>query len=164
MLVVWPFLEEGGKAPVADDGGELQMLKPRYVGRDSENRPFSLWAERAVQSASGTDVVTLVSPQGELTTTDGHMVTISARTGEYNQKTRNLLLVDDVLVYHDDGYELKTSRAVIETQTMNAWGEAPVSGQGPFGSIRAKGFRMTERGGKLVLTGPGQVTLTRIDY
>lgn len=157
-LVAWPSFRDTG-VQSQPDGRELEMMKPRYVGLDSENRPFSVVAEEAVRSSTEPSVMDLVAPEAELTRSDGTWVTIHAERGRYNEQTGKLLLIGQVNLFHDQGYEFLTDEAHVDTRLGNAWGDLPVTGQGPLGELFGNGFRLYDSGKTIVVTGRAHLNL-----
>ena len=159
LLVAWPRLQETMPEPAARDGGALEMAGAQYLGIDGENRPFSIRAERAVRSPQDPAVMDLVDPEAEITRADGSWVTIRAERGRYNEETGKLLLLDHVNLFHDAGYEFLTDEAHVDTVGGNAWGDRPVTGQGPIGELFGQGFRLYDSGRTIVVTGRARLNL-----
>ncbi|MBP2228338.1 lipopolysaccharide export system protein LptC [Azospirillum agricola] len=150
LLAAWPSLTSLPTPRIAADKGQSEMLKPRYFSLDEHNQPFSLVAAKADKSTDQPDIVLLDLPEAEMTETAGTWVTIRSDKGWYNQVTGILLMRGNVRVMRDDGNEFTTEEAETDIRKGNAWGDAPVTGQGPQGEINAKGFRMTDRGKTVV--------------
>jgi lipopolysaccharide export system protein LptC len=159
LLAAWPRIQGGDQSSTRRDSGELEMMRALYVGTDTQDRPFSLTADRAVQSTSEPGVLDLVRPQGELTLKDGTWIAIKADRGRYNDKTGKLLLLGNANLFHDKGYEFKSDEAHIDVKAGNAWGDLPVTGQGPFGEIFSRGFRLFDSGATIVFNGPAHLDL-----
>jgi lipopolysaccharide export system protein LptC len=159
LLAAWPRIQGGDQSASRRDTGELEMMRALYVGTDTQNRPFSLTADRAVQSTSEPGVLDLVRPQGELTLQDGTWIAVKADRGRYNDKTGKLLLLGNANLFHDKGYEFKSDEAHIDVRAGNAWGDLPVTGQGPFGEIFSRGFRLFDSGATIVFNGPAHLDL-----
>ena len=159
LLAAWPRIQGGDQSGTRRDSGELEMMRALYVGTDTQNRPFSLTADRAVQSTTEPGVLDLVRPQGELTLKDGTWIAVKADRGRYNDKTGKLLLLGNANLFHDKGYEFKSDEAHIDVKAGNAWGDLPVTGQGPFGEIFSRGFRLFDSGATIVFNGPAHLDL-----
>ena len=159
LLAAWPRIQGGDQSATRRDSGELEMMRALYVGTDTQNRPFSLTADRAVQSTTEPGVLDLVRPQGELTLKDGTWIAVKADRGRYNDKTGKLLLLGNANLFHDKGYEFKSDEAHIDVKAGNAWGDLPVTGQGPFGEIFSRGFRLFDSGATIVFNGPAHLDL-----
>jgi len=158
LLAAWPRIQ-GDQSGTRRDSGELEMMRALYVGTDTQNRPFSLTADRAVQSTTEPGVLDLVRPQGELTLQDGTWIAVKADRGRYNDKTGKLLLLGNANLFHDKGYEFKSDEAHVDVRAGNAWGDLPVTGQGPFGEIFSQGFRLFDSGATIVFNGPAHLDL-----
>ena len=159
LLVAWPLLQPDERASTLSDTGELEMLNAHYVGTDKENRPFTVESERAVRSTADPNVMDLVKPEAEMVLKDGTWIVLRAQTGRYNQETGKLLLLGGVRVMHDKGYEFASDEAHVDVAEGTAWGDLPVTGQGPFGELNAEGFRLYDRGRTLVFTGRSNLKL-----
>jgi lipopolysaccharide export system protein LptC len=158
LLAAWPRIQ-GDQSALQRDSGELEMMRALYVGTDTQNRPYSLTADRAVQSTTEPGVLDLVRPQGELTLKDGTWIAVKADRGRYNDKTGKLLLLGNANLFHDKGYEFKSDEAHVDVKAGNAWGDLPVTGQGPFGEIFSRGFRLFDSGATIVFNGPAHLDL-----
>ena len=124
LVAAWPYLTTSQDAGSKIDKNQTTMLNARYFARDKQDRPFSVTAKSAalVPGASNSD------------------------RGRYNQDDGRLLMLDNVHLLRDDGFEFVTDEAEIDTKTGNAWGHHPVVGHGPSGVINADGFVATDRG------------------
>jgi lipopolysaccharide export system protein LptC len=136
----------------------LRIVEPRYQGVDEQNRPYTVTAQIAVQMGDE-DVVQLQAPRADIVLGDGAWIYVEARDGRYD-KPRNMLdLAGRVTVHHDDGTQFVTDAAAIDLAAGSAAGDRPVAAQGPFGTLTAQGFRLTERGQVVVFTGQSRVVL-----
>ena len=82
-----------------------------------------------------------------------------SRTGVYAPHDGQLDLTGDVLLYRDDGMTLTTDTATIDLKAGAATGAERVHAEGPFGTLDAQGFALTDRGGVIQFTGPGRLVL-----
>ena len=142
-----------------DDLANLRMLKPRVLGTDKKNEPYTVTASLATQAAGGSDVTDLTAPKGDISMNDGSWIAMSADQGQYNKKTRVLDLWDNVNVFHDAGYELKTERAVADLGQGSVVGNDPVEGHGPDSQVQGEGFRIYDKGGRILVTGKSRLIL-----
>ena len=160
IVVAWPMLERRNQPFIAPpDAGQLEMSDARYRGEDERSRPFEVRAERATRSNSQSKLVELVKPEAEMVLDGGSWITISAESGHYDRQSGQLTLQGHVTLYHDQGYEFTTDTAQIDTATGTAWGNARVTGQGPFGDVDAAGFRLADEGKTIVFTGRARLVL-----
>lgn len=136
-----------------------QMVNPRFRGIDDQGQPFSLSADFAIPSVRSPDVTDLVQPKGDISRNDGSWVALSAERGTYNRRTRILDMDGHVSIFHDQGYEMVTSRMRVDMAEGVASGDEPVFGQGPDTEFQGSGFRLEERGARVVLTGDSRVVV-----
>lgn len=142
-----------------DDLENLRMVSPRFVGTDARNQPFAITADQATQEAGGSDVTALANPKGDLTLNNGSWIALAALEGQYHKETRILDLWDEVNVFHDAGYEIKTRRAKADLGAGDVFGDDPVEGQGPDSQLRGQGFRIYEKGARIAITGKSRLVL-----
>ncbi|HXV23519.1 MAG TPA: LPS export ABC transporter periplasmic protein LptC [Alphaproteobacteria bacterium] len=166
LVALWPqYLLEGGRFqivadPTGDEGiDRLSMVKARFQGSDSKNRPFSVSAERAVQDLGDDNLILLAQPKAEMTLENGAWVALWAAEGSYRRDSETLELTGGVGLLHDRGYEIHTSSAAIDLEGGTAEGSDPVDAKGPFGTLQAEGFRIAERGDIVQFTGKSRLVL-----
>lgn len=166
LVVAWPqFTAERDKFRLsvanlgADQLENLSMLNARFDGIDEKDRPYSITADVATQSRRSETLIELELPKADITLEDGTWLALTARTGEYDRDTRLLDLYGAVSLFHDKGFELHTSAARIDLADGIAEGDQPVQGFGTAGSIESEGFRILERGQRIIFTGRSHLTL-----
>ena len=159
LVAAWPSLHNDKPAPVPADPGGPEMLNSRYSGIDNANRPYTITADSATQSARNADTIDMVNPVAEMTLEDGSWIALKSNSGHYNQKDGKLVLDGDVELFHSLGYQIKTQQAFADVSSGTAWGDQPVSGHGPGGQVDALGFRIFERGDVIVFTGDAKLIL-----
>ena len=118
LVAAWPRLQEALErvhfAPPQIDLREAQdvrMVQARYSGIDRQHRPFIITATVARQNPSANDIVALEQPKGDMTTTSGSAVAVTARTGIYQPQAQLLDLFGDVRLVQDKGNEFRTGSA-----------------------------------------------------
>lgn len=134
-----------------------QILSPRYRGADERNRPYTMTASVAVQK--GPERVDLTDPKGDISLESGNWLMIQSKQGVYLQKTGQLDLSGDVTLYRDDGTTLTTSSSAVDLKAGAAAGSEMTHVEGPFGSLDAQGFALTDKGATIRFTGPGRLVL-----
>ncbi len=138
---------------------ELTMVRPRFDGLDKDGQPYTLTAERANQADEEGDLIFLVHPAADITLLDGRWVAVSANGGRYLRHRKQLELDGDVSLYHDDGYEIRTTAAAVDFNSGVIDTDAGVAGQGPRGEIQAQGMTVTEEGNVITLKGRSMVVI-----
>lgn len=168
LVVAWPHINTGdlrfrlGVTVLKLTGAEEpSMINPRYVGTDSDNQPFSITADlaRSMGGTNAAETYALVMPKADITLEDGTWLVLTANDGIYSRNGRTLGLEGEVNLYHDSGYEFRTTRASIDLAAGVAEGNDPVNGQGPFGQLRASGFRVASKGNVIYFLGKSKLTL-----
>jgi len=166
LVAIWPIISKQNERFRIDletaSGGDVESIKmenPRYTGIDSSNQPFAVTASAMNQERSDATDVDLESPKADILMSDGTWAAITALSGTYNRSTKLLTLKTDVNLFHDGGYEFRTSSATLDLVGGNAHGTEPVEGQGPFGFLSGQGFQIFDRGARIVLTGKSSVTI-----
>ncbi|MBI2242214.1 MAG: LPS export ABC transporter periplasmic protein LptC [Magnetospirillum gryphiswaldense] len=166
LLVIWPSLkpmEKGfqlGFADLAPTSVEnLSMVNAHFHGIDKRNNPFAVTADRGTEEDPKNGVMVLDNPKADFVTQSGAGVYIEAKLGTYYQQEQWLDLEGDVNLYHDQGYEMHTQRARVNLKDSSAEGHDPVTGKGPQGRLDGQGFRLSDEGKKIVITGQSGMTL-----
>lgn len=135
------------------------MLKPHYQGVDANNQPFTVIAEKATQLDK--ENVALQKVRGDMTMGSGAWVAVNAGTGQININTKQLDLRDRVNMFYEGGYEFRSDYAHIDIQKGRAYGNQPVEGQGPPGTLTADSFEVSKRGEVIRFRGSVKMTLYR---
>ena len=166
LILVWPYLRSEDirfklsfAALTANETEDPSMVNPRYLGIDKENQTFSITADLARRLAEGSSAIELEMPKADITLNDGTWLVVTAYNGIYKQVKKTLDLSGAVNMFHDSGYEFKTSKVSIDLEKGLAKGDAAVRGQGPFGDLRGEGFRLIDKGKTIVFTGKSKLVI-----
>ncbi len=166
LIAVWPNLKvkdnrfqiefSSLKMGVSDDPS---MVNPRYIGTDNNRQTFSVTADLAKNLLQGETAVVLEMPKADITLKDGSWVVLTAETGTFGRTEKTLDLAGAVNMFHDSGYEFQTTKAHIDLAKGVASGTEPVEGQGPFGILKAEGFRLVQSDRTIHFTGKSKLIL-----
>ncbi len=137
----------------------LTMINARFEGVDAKNRPYMLTADMATQSDRDKDRIDLELPKADITLQDGAWLALTARQGLYRRERQVLDLIGSVSLFHDQGFELLTESAQVDLEHGTASGNQPVQGQGETGLIEAEGFRVYDRGARILFTGKSRMVI-----
>lgn len=137
--------------------GGATLTDARYHGTDDHGRPYTVTASTAQQD--GPDRINLTAPRADITLTDGTWLMLHAKQGVYLQHSNQLDLSRDVTLYRDDGTTLTTSSASIDLKAGAAAGGQPTHAEGPFGTLDAQGFTVTDKGTAIQFSGPAHLVL-----
>ena len=166
IIIVWPELSEQQdrfslKATRIDrsEAENLRMVNARFTGVDASRRPFTVTADAAGQADAKSPDIALVAPKADILLGNGAWVALTATNGNFNRDDQLLELTGNVNLFHDSGYEFRTESAVFDLTAGDATGTEPVEGQGPFGHLKAEGFRIYNRGERVEFTGKSKLTI-----
>lgn len=165
LIAVWPRIQSAvehlSKLPRIDlsQARDLRMVSLHYAGRDKHNRPFTVTSEAARQRPEVDDLVELEGPKADMTTESDSWFALTAYTGVYRPQSQLLDLFGNVEVFQDKGNAFVTDSAHVDMVKGNAVGDEPIEGHGPFGTIKAEGFRIENQGDVIVFTGRTQLML-----
>jgi len=164
LILVWPYLRSEDlrfrlsfAALTANQNEDPSMVKPRFLGIDKENKAYSIAADLARNLAAGSSSVELEMPKADITLDDGTWLVLTAKSGIFRQAKKTLDLTGAVNLFHDSGYEFKSSKAAIDLQKGVASGSEAVRGHGPFGEMQGEGFRLFDKGKTIIFTGKSKL-------
>ncbi|GAB6053054.1 hypothetical protein JCM17960_18740 [Magnetospira thiophila] len=170
LIAIWPHIQPednsfriGIASMEVGDVDQAGMVNARYVGTDDGGRQFSVSADLARNLGGGTEHVELEMPKADITLEDGTWLVLTANSGLYTQERKALDLKGAVNLFHDTGYEIRTSLAHVDLGNNSASGNEPVTGQGPFGELQAEGFDIRDRGRTIYFTGKTRIVIHAID-
>jgi lipopolysaccharide export system protein LptC len=170
VVLAWPQLQtededfrlEATSAITDANSTRPQVLNPRLSGVDEDGQPFEITADigTAATGESGEEIYYLTKPKADISLNGGAWLALSAADGVYESAGEVLILRKGVSLFHDSGVEFQTESARILMADKSAEGDDPVHGFGDFGEIRSQGFRILDRGDKIVFTGRTDLLLT----
>lgn len=166
LIFLWPQIAE----QTADLGMQffgidqstsdaMQLSNARYQGVDAENQPFTVTADGVRQAQVDAEEVLLTKPKADIMLSDQSWAALTAENGRFNRETQQLTLTGDVSFFHDLGYEFRTNSATVDMAKGEAEGPDPVDGQGPFGQVEAEGFKVFDKGARILLTGKSKLLI-----
>lgn len=166
LVAVWPHLKLqdsrfsiGFTALRVGNVEDPAMINPRFQGADKNKQTFAITADIAKNLLNAEKSVVLEMPKADISLDDGSWLVVTAETGVYVRQTETLTLKEKVNLFHDSGYEFRTDAAEIDLTTGSASGTLPVEGQGPFGNLKAEGFRLVDKGKTIYFTGKSKLTI-----
>lgn len=166
LIAVWPHLQPedsrfriGFAVLGARETENPSMVNARYVGTDQDNQPFSITADLAKNLLKGATAVELEMPKADIALKDGTWLVLTAEAGNYDRDAKKLNLAGAVNLFHDSGYELRTPEAEVDLEKGIARGDKPVEGHGPFGDLKAEGFRLENKGKLITFTGKARLLI-----
>ena len=135
------------------------MTNVRFLGKDSDGRPFTISARRAWHGSDRGETVFLEGVSGSITVGEGEWTSLRADSGYFEQKSQVLTLESSVQVTSSNGYRLESERVLIDLEQGMARSDAMVRGTGPSGDLEAAGFEVSDHGGKFTFSGDVEISL-----
>ncbi len=137
--------------------GGARVTDARYHGVDEHGRPYTLTAQTATQIND--DRIDLVTPAGDALSESGSWMMLRAQQGVYQPHGGLLDLSGEVAVYRDDGTVLHSDVATVDLKQGAAVANAQVHAEGPFGTLDAQAYAITDKGAVVQFTGPAKLVL-----
>ncbi|NQV48063.1 MAG: LPS export ABC transporter periplasmic protein LptC [Rhodospirillaceae bacterium] len=166
LVLIWPHLQFkdarfriGFSALTSGDTNDPSMINPRYIGTDEKSQAFSVTADIAKNLLNGKKSIELEMPKADISLEDGSWLVLTAKNGIYERVAETLQLKGSVNMFHDSGYEFKTESADIDLATGIATGLQSIEGQGPFGTLKAEGFKLFKNKNVILFTGKSRMTM-----
>jgi lipopolysaccharide export system protein LptC len=162
-IALWPEIERmSDPARIAyqrasSEIGSAHLTDARYRGVDEHGRPYTVTAATAQQV--GPDRINLTTPNADITMADGTWLMVHSKRGVFLQHANQLDLSQDVTLYRDDGTTLTTNSASIDFRSGAAAGAEFTHAEGPFGTLDAQGFTVTDKGAAIQFPGPAHLVL-----
>jgi lipopolysaccharide export system protein LptC len=166
LIMAWPHLQMkdnrfriGFTTLKLTGSQDKSMVNPRFLGTDKKTKPFTVTADLAKNVIADETMMELEMPKADMTLEDGSWLVLTANTGVYDKEKKMLALRTKVNLFHDSGYEFRTSVADVDLTKGLAEGDQPVTGQGPFGSLKSEGFRLIDKGRIIYFTGKAKLIM-----
>ena len=142
-----------GAGPKPQDAdAPIQLVNPRFLGRDDKGRAFVLTAKTAVRDPKDYQRVQLDTPMLILDEEGVRPTRISARSGVYREDRRVLNLEGGVKLNGGD-VNFTTATSIFNTATGELEGTGEIQGAGALGEIIAKSYGVYDKGERMVFKG-----------
>lgn len=142
----------GGRAPPSEGDEPIQLVNPRFVGRDDKGRAFVLTATVAVRDENDYQRVVLDKPTLILDEEGANPTRITAKSGVYRED-RRVLNLDGGVKMNGANANFDTASSIFNTATGELEGQGQISGVGSLGEITAKSYGVYDKGERLVFKG-----------
>lgn len=140
----------------------MRLARPRYAGEDLSGRPFELAAVTATRPSDQAELIGLESPLARRRTHSGTAMTVTAREGRYDERTKVMDLTADVEMEQADPsgrFTLRTDAATMDFDTQVIRANTEVRGRGDGGTLRADRGTLYQDEDRLVLEGRVRIDL-----
>ncbi|WP_309643636.1 LPS export ABC transporter periplasmic protein LptC [Phenylobacterium sp.] len=142
----------GGAAAPSEADEPIQLVNPRFVGRDEKGRAFVLTATVAVRDENDYQRVVLDKPTLILDEEGANPTRITAKSGVYRED-RRVLNLDGGVKMNGANANFDTASSIFNTATGELEGQGQISGVGSLGEITAKSYGVYDKGERLVFKG-----------
>lgn len=156
VIVTWVARSLPGDVSVQSlhlDDGRVVMEDPRLSGFDRSGRPYTMVADRAIQSLNGGGV-DLEGVRANVTVSSDSTADITAVRGHYDQDGDKLRLADGITVETSNGMTIDLKEASIDLSAGDLKSTQPVSIKMPSQTIQS-GTLSVGGGGKRLTFGDG---------
>ena len=136
-----------------------ELTKPRFESRDAKERPYTITANKAIQSQTQKDKIFLDRPIADMTMGNGDWVAIEADQGEYTENQEQLFLQGNVRLFQDNGYSMLTDKIWLNLEESTAHSDQPVQAHGPAGKLDAQGLTAQQKQNTITFKGPAKLIL-----
>ncbi|WP_304170174.1 LPS export ABC transporter periplasmic protein LptC [Phenylobacterium aquaticum] len=142
----------GARAKPSDADAPIQLVKPRFVGRDNKGRAFVLTAKTATRDEKDYQRVLLDTPELILDEEGTNPTHVTARSGVYREDAKMLNLDGGVKLNGGD-VNFSTASSIFNTATGELEGKGVIQGAGALGEIIAKSYGVYDKGERMVFKG-----------
>lgn len=141
------------------EAGQIELEGARYEGVDTKGHPYTVSSDIASRAPENEKTIILTSPKAEIALSEKTKVALSAAKGNFDSENGKLDLNDDVVLSHNDGYELHMSQLKLDVNTHEAQSDTAVEGSGPAGTLKAAGLAIENKGELVIFRGPAVLTI-----
>jgi lipopolysaccharide export system protein LptC len=142
------------------ENGKIVMANPVLKGFNSDNLPYRMTAERAIQDVGSRNLVALENIRASIPVDKSNTAIIGAETGTYNNARRTLKVNSPLTVSTSDGMTAKLQSAFIEMKSGSLQTNKPVEIENKGSLIKANSMTVKDNGRVLVFEKNVQLTIT----
>jgi lipopolysaccharide export system protein LptC len=149
----WMAIPEGVSVDLASseiEDGRLVMANPKLDGFTSDNRPYSMVADRAVQDVGNGARIDLEGISASLPFDASNIAQVEAVAGTFDREANTLLITGGMTVTTDNGIKATFASADVGVEDGSLSTSDPVAIELEGSSITADSFSVRERGAVLV--------------
>jgi len=144
--------------------GQTEVERAKYEGVDTEGNPYTITADKASRSTERDDGVLFDNPVTDIELNDKSWLALKAAGGFFNRFAENIMLEDNVVAYHDSGYEIDMKNIVINLKERSGSTASPVTVQGPMGFASAQNMEVMPGAEKVILGGPIHIKIFDLSF
>jgi lipopolysaccharide export system protein LptC len=140
-------------------GSKIMMQQPRLAGFTRDNRRYDLTAKAAGQDLTKPDIVELQGIHATMEMQDRVVFQTTAQNGQFNNKTEQLTLSQDIVVTSSNGYLATLSEAVVDVRAGKIVSEKPVEVKTATWTVNANRMEIADAGNLMRFESGVSVTL-----
>lgn len=137
-------------APPAVNPDQITATTSTVNGIDKENQPYQVKAEKGWQDATVPTLVHLEIVEGQFRRPSGAEYTLTAKTGAYDTKVKELDLEGNVTIVQKDRLTAVMEKAHVVVEEKKLTSGVPVDVKLPTGTIKANGMEITDDGARIL--------------
>lgn len=165
VVFIWPQLENDITVIKEEDlilevpsaVRKNELLKPDFKTIDQNGNPLHVQAVRALQDQTNPKLIQLETPTGRFQLSSGELMNVSAAYGTYEQEQEKLYLKENVIILHENGYEIDAAELRVNLKTQEAFSDKELRVRGEEGQIEALGIEGSLDAGTLIFKGPAKL-------
>jgi lipopolysaccharide export system protein LptC len=150
----------GDLESVAIDNGRIVMQNPRLTGLTKDNRPYSVTAERAFQSISNANDITLETITADVPFNVKANGTLNAANGHLDNDAKLLTLDGGFTFITDDGMTATFEAATIDMDGGGLVTDRPVNIRNATADIKAGALTISDNGATLLFENKVRLVIT----
>ena len=127
-------------------GSKIMMQQPRLAGFTRDNRRYDLTAKAAGQDLTKPDIVELQGIRAMMEMQDRVVFETTAQSGQFNNKTEQLTLTQDIVVTSSNGYHATLSEAVVDVRAGKIISDKPVEVKTATWTVNANRMEIADSG------------------
>ena len=127
-------------------GSKIMMQQPRLAGFTRDHRRYDLTAKAAGQDLTKPDIVELQGVHATMEMQDQVVFQTTAQSGQFNNKTEQLTLSQDIVVTSSNGYLATLSEAVVDVRAGKIISEKPVEVKTAAWTVNANRMEIADAG------------------
>ncbi len=131
---------------------KFRMKNTVFEITDRDGKFSVLKADVVEENTPGKKIYDLTNPDAQ-TLDKGKTITLTAKTGTYEQNKQELKLLTDVIANYDKQMEIKTNSGTYNFATEQGYGNEKVIGNGEKGNFEADRFTFDKKRGAITLIG-----------
>lgn len=167
LMLAWPSLiappKEQFSVAVASDkksmAANVDMERVRFYSLDDKAQPLTVSAPKVLETDLKRQIITLYKPEASYQMQNGVKLTAKTPYGLYYQEENKLLFEDKVNITTNNGYRAVATDVICDNKSEDVRSDSLVKITGPAGQLKARGFRIYNKGDNLDFSGKTDTTL-----